>query len=183
MLASVMLEHDVAYAVPRVQPAEDIVARAPAIAEKTGATVAATNDPVEAVSGSHVIYDVFVSMGEEHLDGKMNDFDGFQVNEDLVANADQTRASCAQHPPPRRGSDGRRDGPRTVHCVRSGDHRVDDHHHGTCRWTGDLGPWAFMGLGLIISTLTRKPNNPASMPRRKRPTTSTSCPCRAVRWW
>ena len=42
------------------------------------------------MSGSHVIYtDVFVSMGEEHLDGKMNDFDGFQVNEDLVANADQ----------------------------------------------------------------------------------------------
>ena len=28
-------------------------------------------------------------MGEEHLDGKMNDFDGFQVNEDLVAHADE----------------------------------------------------------------------------------------------
>jgi ornithine carbamoyltransferase len=91
MLASVMLGHDVAYAVPKgYEPAEDVVDRAHAIAEKTGATITATNDPVEAVSGSHVIYtDVFVSMGEEHLDGKMNDFDGFQVNEDLVANADQ----------------------------------------------------------------------------------------------
>ena len=91
MLASVMLGHDVAYAVPKgYEPAEDVVARAHAIAEKTGATITETNDPVEAVSGSHVIYtDVFVSMGEEHLDGKMNDFDGFQVNEDLVASADE----------------------------------------------------------------------------------------------
>lgn len=91
MLASVMLGHDVAYAVPKgYEPDEDVVARAHAIAEKTGATITETNDPVEAVTGAHVIYtDVFVSMGEEHLDGKMNDFDGFQVNEDLVAHADQ----------------------------------------------------------------------------------------------
>ena len=27
-------------------------------------------------------------MGEEHLDGKMGSFDGFQVNEELVSNAD-----------------------------------------------------------------------------------------------
>ena len=53
MLASVMLGHDVAYAVPKgYEPAEDVVARAHAIAEKTGATITATNDPVEAVSGS-----------------------------------------------------------------------------------------------------------------------------------
>ena len=91
MLASVMLGHDVAYAVPKgYEPAEDVVARAQAIAETTGATITATNDPVEAVTGAHVIYtDVFVSMGEEHLDGKMNDFDGFQVNAELVAHADQ----------------------------------------------------------------------------------------------
>ena len=46
------------------------------------------NDPVEAVKGVNVIYtDVFVSMGEEDKD-KINDFEGFQVNMDLVSNAD-----------------------------------------------------------------------------------------------
>ena len=35
-----------------------------------------------------VVYtDVFVSMGEEHLENKMNDFSCFQVNEELVSNA------------------------------------------------------------------------------------------------
>ena len=38
--------------------------------------------------GADVVYtDVFVSMGEEHLENKMNDFSGFQVNEELVSNA------------------------------------------------------------------------------------------------
>ena len=46
-------------------------------------------DPKEAVQGAGAIYtDVFVSMGEEHMDGKMGSFDGFQVNEDLVSYAD-----------------------------------------------------------------------------------------------
>ena len=27
-------------------------------------------------------------MGEEHMDGKMGSFDGFQVNEELVSDAD-----------------------------------------------------------------------------------------------
>ena len=34
-----------------------------------------------------VYTDVFVSMGEENIDGKFADFDGFQVNEELVAHA------------------------------------------------------------------------------------------------
>ena len=49
-----------------------------------------TNDPIEAISGASVIYtDVFVSMGEEHLGGKMDAFDGFQVNDELVSHANQ----------------------------------------------------------------------------------------------
>ncbi len=48
------------------------------------------NSAEEAVTGAGVVYtDVFVSMGEEHLGDKMSSFDGFQVNEALVANADK----------------------------------------------------------------------------------------------
>ena len=34
-----------------------------------------------------VYTDIFVSMGEEHMEGKSEAFDGFQINEELVANA------------------------------------------------------------------------------------------------
>ena len=33
-------------------------------------------------------------MGEEHLEDKMNDFSGFQVNEELVSNAKKIISSC-----------------------------------------------------------------------------------------
>ena len=60
------------------------------IAKKTGSKIEGVNDPKEAVDGAGAIYtDVFVSMGEEHMDGKMGSFDGFQVNEELVSNADE----------------------------------------------------------------------------------------------
>ena len=50
---------------------------------------------VSGYSGGHVknptyadvVYtDVFISMGEEHLKDKINSFEGFQVNEQLVSN-------------------------------------------------------------------------------------------------
>ena len=89
LLAGVMLGINVSYAHPKgYEPAEDVIARAHAIADETGAKIVATNDPVEAVSGANIIYtDVFVSMGEEGLKDKFAAFDGFQVNMDLVANA------------------------------------------------------------------------------------------------
>lgn len=92
MLAGVMLGHDVVWATPPgYEPNQDVVDRAQAIAERTGATLQATNDPVEAVSGAHVIYtDVFISMGEEHLTDKVQAFDGFQVNMELLSHADES---------------------------------------------------------------------------------------------
>ena len=126
-------------------------------------------------------------MGEEHLDGKMNDFDGFQVNEDLVANADQDW--------------------RFMHCLPA--HRGEEvtdgvmiTHSPSCStkrkpmWAQmsimaclvDPAAWEAMGefMGLEadhISTLTRKPNNPASMPRRKVRRPAHLGPCTAARWW
>ena len=88
MLACAMLGIDLHYAIPKgYEPAEDIVSRAEEIAAKNDCKVIATNDPVEAVSNADVVYtDVFISMGEEHLKDKINSFDGFQVNEQLVSN-------------------------------------------------------------------------------------------------
>ena len=89
MLAGVSLGHDIKYATPKgYEPDSEVIRRASSIAERTGASIVATNDPIEAVTGAGVVYtDVFVSMGEENIDGKFADFDGFQVNEELVAHA------------------------------------------------------------------------------------------------
>ena len=88
MLACAMLGIDIHYAIPKgYEPAEDIVARTEELAAKNGSKVIATNDPIEAVLNADVVYtDVFISMGEEHLKDKINSFEGFQVNEQLVSN-------------------------------------------------------------------------------------------------
>ncbi|MGB0516811.1 MAG: ornithine carbamoyltransferase [Poseidonia sp.] len=90
MLACAMLGIDIRYACPEgYEPAEDVVERTKAHAEKNGSNVMHTTDPVEAVSGAHVVYtDVFISMGEEHLKDKMQAFDGYQVNEEMIAHMD-----------------------------------------------------------------------------------------------
>lgn len=90
MLACAMLGIDIYYAIPKgYEPNEAVVERTKAIAEKNGSKVVETNDPVEAVKDAHVVYtDVFISMGEEHMTDKVESFEGFQVNEELVSNMD-----------------------------------------------------------------------------------------------
>jgi len=92
MLACAMLGIDIYYAIPKgYEPNEAVVERTKAIAEKNGSKVVETNDPVEAVKDAHVVYtDVFISMGEEHISDKVESFDGFQVNEELVSNMDSS---------------------------------------------------------------------------------------------
>jgi len=89
MLACAMLGVDCTWAVPKgYEPSEEVVVRAALLAEKSGAKLVQTHDPVKACKGASIIYtDVFISMGEEHLTDKMSDFDGFQVNEELVSHA------------------------------------------------------------------------------------------------
>jgi len=63
------------------EPDQEIIDRV------AGSDVTVTNDPVEAVSGAQAVYtDVFVSMGDD--ESKRADFDGFQVNESLMAETD-----------------------------------------------------------------------------------------------
>ena len=92
MLACAMLGIDINYAVPEgYEPAEDVVERTKVQAEANGSKVTMTHDPIEAVSGAHVVYtDVFISMGEEHMTDKVQAFDGYQVNEAMVGNMDST---------------------------------------------------------------------------------------------
>tara|TARA_B110000211_G_C13968384_1_gene503808 strand:+ start:97 stop:1062 length:966 start_codon:yes stop_codon:yes gene_type:complete len=92
MLACAMLGIDIFYAIPKgYEPNEAVVERTKAIAEKNGSKVVETNDPIEAVTDAHVVYtDVFISMGEEHMTDKVESFEGFQVNEELVSNMDSS---------------------------------------------------------------------------------------------
>ena len=91
VLGCAILGYDIIFATPQgFEPDDSVISRALEIAKKTGSKIEGVNDPKEAVDGAGAIYtDVFVSMGEEHIDGKMGAFDGFQVNEELVSNADE----------------------------------------------------------------------------------------------
>ena len=88
-LAALALGYDVKYATPvGMEPDSNVLSRCEVIASKTGSKIIGTNDPVEAVRNASVIYtDIFVSMGEEHMANKFSAFEGFQVNEELVAHA------------------------------------------------------------------------------------------------
>ncbi len=90
VLGCATLGYDIVFATPEgFEPDESVISRALEIAKKTGSKIEGVNDPREAVEGAGAIYtDVFVSMGEEHMDGKMGAFDGFQVNEELASEAD-----------------------------------------------------------------------------------------------
>ncbi len=89
LLACAILGCDIDFAVPKgYEPDEDVVERARRFADESGSVIRMTNDPSEAVTAADVVYtDVFVSMGEEGLTDKMRDFDGFQVNAELVSKA------------------------------------------------------------------------------------------------
>ncbi len=67
-------------------PHSDIVEEAKKIASSSGSRVEIVNDPREAVKGADVLYtDVWVSMGEEaEKEKRLKDFQGFQINSDLL---------------------------------------------------------------------------------------------------
>ncbi|TYT63991.1 ornithine carbamoyltransferase [Natrialba swarupiae] len=77
---------DLTVATPAGYEVDDAVSER---ARELGGEPATTADPVEAVDGADVIYtDVWISMGQEdERDVRMDDFEGFQVNEELLSNA------------------------------------------------------------------------------------------------
>lgn len=75
---------------PKFQPNDEIVAQARQMAAG-GTEVTITEDPVAAVTGSHVVYtDVWASMGQEASAGdRLPVFQPYQVNKELLAKADR----------------------------------------------------------------------------------------------
>ena len=67
-----------------------VLERVQKLTAQTGASVLITNDPVEAVTGSHVVVtDTWVSMGqEEEYKKRVADFAGYEVNKELMSKAD-----------------------------------------------------------------------------------------------
>jgi ornithine carbamoyltransferase len=74
---------------PNYQPSAEIAQKANELAQKSGSKIWFTDDPTEAVEGADVLYtDVWVSMGQDkEQTQRLMDFEGFQVNEELLAKA------------------------------------------------------------------------------------------------
>ncbi|MBW1780808.1 MAG: ornithine carbamoyltransferase [Deltaproteobacteria bacterium] len=68
------------------QPDNEILVKATEIAGKTGASINVFDRPEDAAAGAHILYtDVWVSMGEEKEEKtKLNTFQGYQINADLL---------------------------------------------------------------------------------------------------
>lgn len=81
---------DVVVATPTgYEPNEAVIAMAQKIAKENGSLVTVTNDPVAAVKDADAVYaDVWTSMGQEEETAKrLIDFEGYQINDELVAHA------------------------------------------------------------------------------------------------
>jgi len=90
VVAAAHVGMDIAVATPKgYEPDAEIMKKAQAIAEKNGSTITITNDPIEAVKDADVVYtDVWTSMGqEEEAAQRLKDFQGYQINDELVAHA------------------------------------------------------------------------------------------------
>ena len=91
LLTGAMLGSRLRVATPAgYEPNTEIVEAAEEIARETGASVELLRDPHQAVSGADAVYtDAWASMGQEHeSEGRAKIFQPYQVNEELMAEAD-----------------------------------------------------------------------------------------------
>ncbi|OZI12900.1 ornithine carbamoyltransferase [Bacillaceae bacterium SAS-127] len=92
MIASVMVGMDFTLTAPKGYEADaQVIQFAQKISEQTGAKLAFTENPLEAVKGADFIYtDVWTSMGqEEEAKERLQVFAPYQVNDQLMAAANQ----------------------------------------------------------------------------------------------
>ncbi len=90
LLACALLGIEIRIGAPKgYQPCAKIMEQAKKLAEKSGAKIIVTEDPIEAVRGVNVIYtDVWVSMGmEKEREERLKVFRPYQVNLELVKHA------------------------------------------------------------------------------------------------
>ena len=74
---------------PNYQPSPEIARKANELTMKSNVKISYTNDPFEAVEDADVLYtDVWVSMGQDaEQTQRMMDFEGFQINDELLSEA------------------------------------------------------------------------------------------------
>ncbi len=92
MIGAAKVGMDISIASPAAYaPTEEMVALAKDIAQYTGSTIVITDSPEQAVAGSDIVYtDVWASMGQEQETiERLEHFQGFQVNEELVKHANE----------------------------------------------------------------------------------------------
>jgi ornithine carbamoyltransferase len=99
MILCAKLGMDVVVSCPKgYEPREDIIGKTVDLALESGGSFTLNYDPVEAVKGADVVYtDVWASMGQEQEAFKrLEDFRGYQVNEELLdhASSDVTFLHC-----------------------------------------------------------------------------------------
>lgn len=90
MYASALTGMNLKFSTPEgYKPKDDILQEAKKMAEATKSSIKCCKTPEEAVKGADVVYtDVWTSMGQEEEHKKrLNDFQGYQVNEKLFAKA------------------------------------------------------------------------------------------------
>ena len=90
MLACATTGMNMSIATPsNYQPSADIAQKANELAQKSGSKIWFTNDPSDAVQDADVLYtDVWVSMGQDtEQTQRLMDFEGFQINEELLTEA------------------------------------------------------------------------------------------------
>jgi len=90
LLAAATLGSRISMATPKgYEPSAEVVKKAKAVAELTGATLQLMQDPVEAVSGANAVYtDVWASMGQEdEAELRRAIFSPYQVTRKLMARA------------------------------------------------------------------------------------------------
>ncbi|OLN23619.1 ornithine carbamoyltransferase [Domibacillus antri] len=92
MIGSVMMGMDFTLSAPKGYEADaEVIKKSQEIAAQTGAVLAFTEDPLEAVKGADFIYtDVWTSMGQEEESAlRLKAFEPYQVNETLFAAANE----------------------------------------------------------------------------------------------
>jgi ornithine carbamoyltransferase len=90
MLACATTGMNMSIATPsNYQPSADIAQEANELAQKSGSKIWFTDDPSDAVQDADVLYtDVWVSMGQDtDRAQRLMDFEGFQINEELLSKA------------------------------------------------------------------------------------------------
>lgn len=90
LIACSKLGIDIAIATPKNYEANQaVIELAQSFAKESGSEILLVNDPVAAVENADVIYsDVWTSMGqEEENEQRLKDFQGFQINQELVKHA------------------------------------------------------------------------------------------------